>query len=255
MFEELSGKVAIITGASRGIGEASARDLAAHGVAVMLLARSINDCKKIADEIIASGGKAAACACDVLDYDQVEAAVSACIETFGTCDIIVNNAGVIEPIARFEESDPAAWTQAASINYFGVYNGIRAVIPHFLEQKSGVIINISSGAATGALEGWSHYCSSKAAALSLTKCADKEYRDQGIRVIGLSPGTVATNMQVEIKDSGINPVSRLNWEDHIPADWAAKAISWLCTEAASDYCGQDMSLRDDENKRRIGLIT
>jgi NAD(P)-dependent dehydrogenase (short-subunit alcohol dehydrogenase family) len=82
-------------------------------------------------------------------------------------------------------------------------------------QKSGVIINISSGAATSALEGWSHYCSSKAAALMLTKSIHKEVADKGIRAIGLSPGTVATDMQVKIKASGINPVSQLDPAVHI----------------------------------------
>ena len=90
--------------------------------------------------------------------------------------------------------------------------------------------------------------------LSLTRCADKEYRDQGVRVIGLSPGTVATDMQVAIKASGINPVSQLDPSVHIPADWVARAILWLCTPAAAEHVGQDFSLKTDEAKRQLGLI-
>lgn len=123
-----------------------------------------------------------------------------------------------------------------------------------LEAGGGTIINISSGAATGALEGWSHYCASKAAVLSLTKCADLEFSDHGIRVIGLSPGTVATHMQVAIKASGINPVSRLDPSVHIPPEWVGETISWLATEAGDAYCGIDCSLRDEGVRKAVGLI-
>jgi len=113
--------------------------------------------------------------------------------------------------------------------------------------------NISSGAATSALEGWSHYCSTKAAVLSLTRCADKEYRDAGVRVVGLSPGTVATEMQVAIKASGLNPVSQLDPSAHIPPEWAARAVVWLCTDTANDLAGVDFSLKDAAGRARVGL--
>lgn len=253
-MNELSGKSAIITGASRGIGEAAARYLAAEGVSVVLAARTGGDIERIAREIEAEGHKAIACTADVSRYDDVQNLVSVCKETFGRVDILVNNAGLIEPIAFLADSDPDAWVQTADINYKGVYFGLRAAIPVMLEQGEGVIVNISSGAAYGALEGWSHYCSSKAAALSLTKCADAEYRAHGIRVVGLSPGTVATDMQVKIKDSGINRVSQLDPSVHIPPQWAAQAIAWLCTEDAADLCGTDLMLRDEEARKRVGLI-
>ena len=120
-------------------------------------------------------------------------------------------------------------------------------------RGGGTVINISSGAATSALEGWSHYCSTKAAVLSLTRCADKEYRDSGINVIGLSPGTVATGMQVAIKASGINPVSRLDPSAHIPAEWVARAILYLCGPEGAAFAGQDFSLKTAEGRQRVGL--
>jgi NAD(P)-dependent dehydrogenase (short-subunit alcohol dehydrogenase family) len=135
----------------------------------------------------------------------------------------------------------------------GVYYGLRAVIPVMEAQGSGTIVNISSGAATSALEGWSHYCATKAAVLSLTKCADTEYREKGILVVGLSPGTVATEMQVKIKTSGINPVSQLDPSVHIPADWVGKAIAWLCETGAADNAGTDVSLRSEEVRKAVGL--
>lgn len=252
-MDELAGKAAIITGASRGIGAAAARELARRGVAVVLAARSSKDIDTIAREIVEESGKAIAVTCDVSRYDDVVGATETCRREFGRLDILVNNAGVIEPIARLGDSDPESWAQAVDINLKGVYYGLRAVLPLMEAQGSGTIVNISSGAATGALEGWSHYCATKAAVLSLTKCADTEYREKGITVVGLSPGTVATDMQVKIKASGVNPVSQLDPSVHIPAEWVAKAIAWLCEAGAAGNAGTDVSLRSEEVRRAVGL--
>jgi NAD(P)-dependent dehydrogenase (short-subunit alcohol dehydrogenase family) len=250
---DLSGKVALVTGASRGIGAAAARRLAKAGTAVVLASRSHDQTRAIAHEICRAGGRARAVDCDVTHYQDVADAVSCCVDDCGSLDILVNNAGIIEPIARLADSDPDAWWRIAEVNYKGVYHGLRAALPVMLGRASGVVINISSGAATGALEGWSHYCSSKAAVLSLTRCADKEYAARGIRVVGLSPGTVATAMQVAIKASGINPVSKLDPGAHITSEWVAEAIAWLCTEAGAPYAGADFSLKTDEGRRLVGL--
>jgi NAD(P)-dependent dehydrogenase (short-subunit alcohol dehydrogenase family) len=139
------------------------------------------------------------------------------------------------------------------INYKGAYYGLHAVLTIMLEQGGGTIINISSGAATSALEGWSHYCSSKAAVLMLTRCADKEYGESNINIVGLSPGTVATHMQSAIKTSGINPVSQLDWSKHIPAERVAKAIECLCGPDGTKYKGTDFSLKNDEGRRLVRL--
>ena len=254
MSQELQGKAAIVTGASKGIGAATAEELAKQGVAVVLAARSEGAIKEIAAKIEAAGGKAKAIACDVANYDEVAAAVELCKSSYGSVDILVNNAGVIDPISRLAESDPEGWGQAIDINVKGVYHGLRAALPLMQAQGAGVIVNVSSGAATSALEGWSHYCSSKAAVLMLTKCVHKEYADKGIRVVGMSPGTVATDMQVAIKGSGINPVSQLDFSVHIPPEWPAKAIAWLCTDAAREYDGGDFSLKTEEGRRKVGLV-
>jgi 3-oxoacyl-[acyl-carrier protein] reductase len=228
--------------------------MAACGAAVVLAARSSNEINTLAHEINELGGRALAIPCDVSSWADVQAAVSAAVETFGSLDILVNNAGVIDPIARLGNSDPEAWAKAADVNYKGVYYGLRAAIPVMEKQGFGVIVNVSSGAATKALEGWSHYCSSKAAVLSLTRCVHKEYADAGIRIVGMSPGTVATEMQIKIKASGINPVSQLDPSVHISPSWAADAIIWLCTNAAKGYDGEDISLRDEETREAIGLV-
>jgi len=253
-MQELNGKCAIITGASRGIGAAAAHQMASHGMTVVLAARSLNDSQAVARQICDEGGRALAVACDVSHFDQVEAAVAFTMENVGRLDVLVNNAGTIDPIARLCESDPTAWSQVVDINLKGVYYGIRAALPIMSHQKSGVIINISSGAATNALEGWSHYCATKAGVLSLTQCVHKEYAEHGIRCIGMSPGTVPTDMQRSIKKSGVGPVAQMEFSDHIPPEWPGKAIAYLCTADAAEFSGTDFSIKTDEGRKRAGLI-
>ncbi len=246
---DLSGKTAVVTGASRGIGKAAVQRFAAAGANVVLLARSTNDLSKIANDI---GDAALAVACDVSKWDDVDNAFRLANEKFGSVDILVNNAGTIDPVSRIENADPHAWGQVVDINVKGVFYGLRAAIP-LMKNTGGVIINISSGAATNALEGWSHYCSTKAAVLSLTKCVHKEHETDGIRCVGLSPGTVATDMQRSIADSKINPVSQLDWSTHISPESAAEAILWLCTDAAKEFDGGDFSIKTPEGRAAVGL--
>jgi len=246
----LQGKCILITGASKGIGAAAARDFAAAGANVALVARNGDAIADLAGEI---GRSAIAIPCDVSRYWEMEAAVEACHTAFGQLDVLINNAGVIEPIAPLSEVEPDDWGHAIDINLKGVFNGMRAALPGMIARGSGTLLTVSSGAAHNALEGWSAYCSSKAGAAMLTRCADHEARPAGIRVMGLSPGTVATDMQREIKQSGINPVSALDWSDHIPADWPAKALVWMCSTDADEFLGQELSLRDAGLRRRIGL--
>ena len=253
-MQELQGQCALITGASRGIGAATAREMATQGMRVVLAARSLSDCQTVAQQIKAEGGEAEAIACDVSIFEEVQSAVTTTINRFGRLDVLVNNAGTIDPISHIAESDPDAWSQVVDINLKGVYFGIRAALPSMLQQKSGRIINISSGAATNALAGWSHYCATKAGVLSLTRCVHKEYVEQGIYCIGMSPGTVATDMQRSIKTSGIGTISQMAFSEHIPPEWPGKAITYLCTTDANEFAGTDFSIKTDEGRRRAGLI-
>ncbi len=248
---DMVGKTILITGASRGIGEAAAHEFAQAGANVALLARSGDEISRIAAEI---GANAMAIPCDVSDWDSVRQAVGDAVTRFGALDVLINNAGVIEPVEHLSKSDPAAWGRVIDINLKGVYHGMRAAMPLMEKAGGGSILTISSGAAHNALEGWSHYCTSKAGAAMLTMCAHKEGAARGIRAIGLSPGTVATRMQREIKSSGMNPVAQLKWEDHIPPEWPARALRWMCGPEADPWLGQEISLRDDDIRRKVGLI-
>ena len=244
-------RTVVITGASRGIGAETARVFANAGARVALLARGMQEIERLAEDI---GPQAMAIQCDVADYRQLEAAVRAVEAAFGPTGVLVNNAGVIKPVAHMADSNPEDWGRVIDINLKGVYFGMRAVLPGMVAAGGGTVLTVSSGAAHGPVEAWSHYCASKAGAAMLTRTLDKEYREAGIRAIGLSPGTVATQMQKEIKATGINPVSQLDWSDHIPADWPARALLWMCEAEADAFMGEEISLRDEDIRRRVGLI-
>lgn len=247
---DMQDKVVLITGASRGIGAASARVFAQQGAKVALVARSRAEIDALAAEI---GPRAIAIPCDVSIYDDVVAAITQAEVAFGPLDVFIGNAGLLDPISHLADADPDAWGKTIDVNLKGVFNGMRAAMPDMIKRGQGTIITISSGAAHGPVEAWSSYCASKAGAYMLTRCADKEAREKGLRILGLSPGTVATDMQRDIKASGINPVSQLAWEDHIPPEWPARTLVWMCSADADEFLGDDVSLRDEGIRKRVGL--
>jgi NAD(P)-dependent dehydrogenase (short-subunit alcohol dehydrogenase family) len=248
----LSGKVIIVTGASRGIGAAAAMALAREGATVMLAARDAALAAEVADSIIEAGGLAHSTPCDVSDYAAVEWLVLETEGRFDRIDALINNAGVIEPIATIAESDPVEWARNIQINLIGAYNPIRAVLPRMLKAGGGTIVNVSSGAALRPLEGWSAYCAGKAGLAMLTQSVMLENTANNIRVFGFQ-GTTDTDMQVTIRASGINMVSKIPRENLTPVAHPAAAIAYLCTPAADDLNGQEFSLRDEAFRKRLNL--
>lgn len=247
----MTAKVVAITGASRGIGAATARVFVEAGWRVALMARSETDIARLSETM---GEAAMALRCDVSDYTSVQAALQTVLARWGRLDALINNAGVVEPIARLADADPAAWGRAVDINLKGVMHGIHAAIPAMRAQGGGTIITVSSGAAHNPYEGWSAYCAAKAGAAMLTRSAHLEEAANGLRVMGMSPGTVATEMQVKIKASGINPVSQLDPAVHIPPEWPARCLLWMCGPGGDDWLGREVSLRDEGIRRAIGVI-
>ena len=177
-------------------------------------------------------------ACDVSDYAACQRLVHETTRHFGPPDVLVNNAGVIEPIGMVGETDPTEWARSIEINLIGAYYAIRAVLPGMIERGHGDIINVSSGAALRPQEGWSAYCAGKAGLAMLTRSIDLEHRAAGIRVFGFQPGTTDTDMQVTIRASGINMVSKIPREQLTPVAHPARAIVYLCTREADDLAGQ-----------------
>jgi NAD(P)-dependent dehydrogenase (short-subunit alcohol dehydrogenase family) len=244
----LNGKIALVTGASRGLGEGAARALAKAGARVMLLARDGDRVQKVAREIGAE-----ALACDVSDYAAVERTVSATRKRFGGLDILVNNAGVIDPIADLAASDPAVWARNIQINLIGAYNVAHAVLEGMIASGGGTIINVSSGAAYRPLEGWSAYCAGKAGLAMMTRSIALETKGRGIRTFGFSPGTIDTDMQVKIRASGMNVISQIPRANLSPVEHAVRGLLYLCDSASDDLIGEDASMRDEAFRKRVGL--
>lgn len=252
-MSHLQGKIALITGASRGIGEATAVRLAQQGAHVWLVSRRLEACERIAASIRADGGKADALACDVSDYDAVLHVVEHIVQQHGAIDLLINNAGVIEPIGSLWELDGEAWQHNIAVNLNGVFHSCRAVLPYMIQRRSGAIVNVSSGAAHGPKEGWSAYCASKAGVAMLTQSIHMEAAQHGIRVYGFQPGVVDTEMQQVIRDSGINEVSRLKREQLAHPDEPAHIIAWLCSEEAASHAGEELTIRDSKLREKAGL--
>jgi NAD(P)-dependent dehydrogenase (short-subunit alcohol dehydrogenase family) len=240
-------KTVLITGASRGIGAAAARVFAETGARVVLLARDGAAVEALAAEI---GGDALGFGCDVTDLE----ALSAVVATIGPVDVLINNAAILGPLAQMTEADPGEWARTITINLTGAWHGMRAVLPGMVAKGGGTVITVSSGAAHHAIEGWSAYCASKAGVAMLTESLHLEYGGRGIRALGLSPGTVATDMQRTIKASGIGPVAKLEWSDHVPPEWPARTLVWMCSADADEFAGTEISLRQEAIRRRVGLI-
>lgn len=249
---DFSGKTALVTGANRGIGLAVARKLSDLGANVALAARNADALDTVAGQFFAERRPVLAAPCDVAKLEEVDTAITQTVEAFGGLDFVVNNAGVIDPIARFSDADAGDWVRAVDVNLKGVFFVMRLALPH-LKARGGVIVNMSSGAANSALEGWSAYCTTKAAVKKLTECAHAELSAEGVGVVGLSPGTVATDMMAKIKRSRVNPVSRLDWSEHIPPEWVAEAVAFLCGPEGRAYSGGDFSIKTEEGRRVVGL--
>ncbi|WP_103335354.1 SDR family oxidoreductase [Pseudotabrizicola formosa] len=247
----MTDKTVIITGASRGIGAAAARVFADAGWRVALVARSGADIETLADQISAA---AMALPCDVADPAAMQTAVQTVLHRWGRLDALINNAGMIDPIARLEDADAQIWGQSIDVNLKGVFNGMHAAIPVMKAGGGGTIITVSSGAASNPYEGWSAYCAAKAGAAMLTRAAHLEEGSNGLRIMGLSPGTVATDMQVRIKASGINPVAALDPAVHVPPEWPAKCLLWMCGPGGDAWLGEEVKLRDESIRRAIGVL-
>lgn len=244
--------VALVTGAARGIGRAAALELAGRGATVVAAVRRPGSEGDLGAELAARAPGSSVVGCDVTSYDEVEAAVEAAAAR-GRLDILVNNAGVIEPIGTLDALDPARWAASISVNLVGAMYGCRAALPHLL-ARGGAIVNVSSGAAGRPLEGWSAYCAGKAGLAMLTRSLHLELGERGIRAFGLRPGVVDTAMQVTIRASGVNEVSRLPREALASADGPARAIAYLCAPAAADLAGDEVDIRDDAFRARAGLL-
>ncbi len=195
-MKRLEHKVAIVTGASRGIGRAIAKAFLDEGASVVVTSRR----QEAADAAVASfqHSNAVAMACDISNYTAVERVVLETIERFGRLDVLVNNAGIAEAYQRIIDAPLEAWYEPIDVNLKGTYHGCRAVLPHFLKQGKGKIINMAgAGSGDSASDNTaciSGYAASKAAIKRLTFSLSQEYKNSGVEIMLLNPGLVRTEI-------------------------------------------------------------
>lgn len=257
---QLDGKVAVVTGAGRGIGRAAAILLARAGAAVVVTARTAEQIEDTAAYIRGEQGRALAIPTDVSDWTAVQRLAAEVERAFGPAGIVVANAGVIEPVGDTWKVEPASWARNLTINLTGAFYTARAFLPAMVSQRQGVLIFVSSGAATHPVPGWSAYCAAKAGLDHFARnlASEVDGRDLPIRVYTLHPGIVATAMQERIRglsQSQFDSVDRFRayhadgWLR--PPEEPGTLIWWLATPMAADLHGQAVSMDDASIRSRL----
>ena len=230
MGNNIAGKVVVITGASSGLGEATARMLSAEGASVALGARRFDRLTRLADELIDNGGKALAAATDVTQYEQVKWLVDSAVQRFGRIDVMINNAGLMpsSPLDRLKIDD---WNRAIDVNIKGVLYGIAAALPYMKQQKSGHIINVSSVAGHKVRPGGAVYSATKHAVRVISEGLRQEVKPYNIRTTVISPGAVATELPNSVTEPDIARNFQKFYEEiAIPADSFARAVVFAMSQ-------------------------
>jgi 3-oxoacyl-[acyl-carrier protein] reductase len=236
-MNRFDGKVALITGASRGIGEAIARKLAAEGAEVLGAARTAEALEKVVEQVRSAGGKASALALDLADPASIEAGVKSVLAGHGRIDVLVNNAGVAEDSLVMRMSKDA-WDRVIATNLTGVFLLTQAVIKAMLRKRYGRIVNITSVVGLMGNAGQANYAASKAGLVGLTKSVARELGSRNITCNAVAPGFIATAMTDKMTGAAREsltrqiPLGRLG----TPEDVAA-AVAWLASEEASYVTG------------------
>ena len=230
MTENIAGKVIVITGASSGLGAATARLLSKEGATVVLGARRADRLTSLSSELTNSGSKALAIATDVTDREQVNNLVDAAVRTYGRIDVMINNAGLM-PQSLLEALKVAEWERMVDVNIKGVLYGIAAALPHMKKQKAGHFINVSSVAGHKVGPGSTVYAATKYAVRALSEGLRQEVKPYNIRTTVISPGAVATELPNSITDAAVaERVHKLYAEVAVPADSFARAVAFAINQ-------------------------
>ena len=226
----IEGKVVVITGASSGNGEATARYLSSRGATVVLGARRVDRIKALADELSRKGGKALAVQTDVTEVDQVKRLVDEAVKTFGRIDVMINNAGLM-PHSPLERLKIADWDRTIDVNLKGVLYGIAAALPYMTQQKSGHFINVSSVAGHKVRPGSAVYAATKTAVLVISEGLRQEVKPYNIRTTVISPGALATELPNSITEPDVaENVRKFVQEVALPAESFARAVAFAMSQ-------------------------
>jgi NADP-dependent 3-hydroxy acid dehydrogenase YdfG len=224
MSDGIEGKVVVITGASSGLGAATARLVSAEGASVVLGARRADRLQALADGLSSGGGKALAVVTDVTDHDQVKRLADTAVQKFGRIDVMINNAGLM-PQSPLERLRIDEWDRMIDVNIKGVLYGIAAALPHMIKQKAGHIINVSSVAGHKVRPGATVYAATKHAVLALSEGLRQEVKPYNIRTTVISPGAVATELPDSVTEPDVAERIQKFYKDvAIPADSFARAV-------------------------------
>lgn len=239
MSNSLEGKIAVVTGASRGIGRAIALTLASKGAAVIINYNGSKDrAEEVKQKIEEAGGKASIYQCDVSDYEKCELFIQGVIKEYGRIDILVNNAGITRDglLMKMSEAD---FDQVVDTNLKGAFNTIRFASRQMLKQRSGRVINMSSVVGVTGNAGQANYAASKAGVIGLTKAAARELASRGITVNAIAPGFIETDMTEvlpeKVKESSVAqiPLGKFGKPEQVAA-----AVAFLVSEDAGYITGQ-----------------
>lgn len=238
-------RVAIVSGAGRSMGRATAMTLAAGGAQVVVNDIEHSRADAVVDEIKQAGGEAITVVADVADLEQVRQMVQTTVQQFGTVDILVNNAGILRTTSPLEEIDDAEWDLMMAINVKGAFNCTKAVLPIMKARRSGKIVNVSSSAGRSTSTfGGAHYTTAKAAVLGLTRHTAREAAPFNINVNAVAPGSMDTDMvrelatpeHMERERQGI-PLGRLG-----TAQDEANLVAFLCSEESAYIAGATIDI-------------
>jgi NADP-dependent 3-hydroxy acid dehydrogenase YdfG len=225
----IENKVVVITGASSGLGAATARRLAKDGATVVLAARRLDRIQTLANEISEQGGRTLAVQADVSDRAQVQALVNQAVQSFGCVDVIVNNAGLM-PLSPLDRLKVEEWDRMIDVNIKGVLYGIAAVLPHMQRQKSGHIINVSSVAGHKVISSGAVYSATKFAVRVISEGLRQEVKPYNIRTTIISPGSVATELIDQISEPDIEAAVRARTSFAVPADAFARMVAFAISQ-------------------------
>jgi len=250
---KLEDRVAIITGAGRGIGKAIALKFAEEGASLTAVSRTAKEVNETVSEIRAVGKQAIACVVDISIEPEVQRMTDQTVEEFGRIDILVNNAGVLGPIGPLVGNDINEWMYAIQVNLIGTFHCSRAVLPYMVRQRSGKIVNVC-GAGGGPSPRFSAYACSKAAIVRLTETLAQEVEDFNIQVNGIAPGPVNTRMQDEILlagecagDGALATAMKTKKEGRSP-QYVAELAAFLASDDSDGLTGRLVSAAWDDWK-------
>lgn len=229
-MENIKGKIVVITGASSGLGEATAMHLSELGATVVLAARRAVRIQALADEITRNGGKALAIITDVTNAEQVKALIDVVVKEYGRVDVLLNNAGLM-PHSPLERLKIDEWNQMIDVNIKGVLYGIAAVLPYMKEQKSGHIINVSSVAGHTVRPSGVVYSATKYAVRVISEGLRQEVKDYNLRTTIISPGAVATELPNSITEEDVAKGIKDFYDQYaIPADSFARTVAFAISQ-------------------------